>query len=779
MMRTPLGVLLLSTLLTALPAANGGKERFRFHPEPSPPTTAAPLIVATHGPEVLAIDSVGGQVWRLAAGANDWTRLETPFTPPPGAVAAAVPDGVVLLASGVAYHLAVAGGVVVPGELPPPPAGLAPLAVTSLGRTLYATDGVGLWALDRRAGTWREEPPPPVAISAAPVLVASQDSLFLFGAGGAASYRPRDGWRVLDAPPWWPEAPAATAFGHAHLFVFGPRADGSSGILAHHTYTGTWLALDDTPPQPWSAPRAVTRGERILVMDTPGAVSLTFVPVPTGYSWLDHTAVLLYLGGMVWMGFYFAKREKSTRDFFRAGQRIPWWAAGMSLFATGASAISLMAMPGKAFSSDLTYLGISFYAVIALPIAVFVLAPLVRRLAITTPGQYLERRFGLGARMLAASIYVFTQVGARMGSVMLLPSIAMSAITGVPIVTCILVMGAVTTIYTFLGGLEAVIWTDTVQGFVMIASVVGCLALALWRLEAPPAESWAALQHFDKLVVFDLRWDLTYPTAYLLFVTTVLGTLGGIGDQNFVQRVQCTPDLRQTKLAVATQLAVAVPINLLLFTLGLVLFLFYRQHPEALSATMKTDSVFPFFVAQQLPLGVSGLVVGALLAATMSTISSSICSVANIGVEDFARRFRPSLTDHGALMLGRVLTAAVGIAGTGTAVYLSQSTMPSIWDLAQMVTNLISNGIVGLFALGLLTRRAHQLGAILGVACGMGAVLYLQHHTEVSFWAFTFVGSVVTFVTGYVLSLVLPGRPRATEGLTLHSLGAAAPTRSA
>jgi hypothetical protein len=240
------------------------------------------LIVAALGPDVLAIDPVGGQVWRLAAGANDWTRLETPFTPPPGAVAAAVPDGVVLLASGVAYHLVVAGGVLVQGELPPPPAGLVPLAVASLGRTLYATDGVGLWALDRRAGTWREETPPPVAISAAPVLVASQDSLFLFGAGGAASYRPRDGWRVLDAPPWWPEAPAATAFGHAHLFVFGPRADGSSGILAHHTYTGTWLALDDTPPQPWSAPRAVTRGERILVMDTPGAVSLTFVPVPTG-----------------------------------------------------------------------------------------------------------------------------------------------------------------------------------------------------------------------------------------------------------------------------------------------------------------------------------------------------------------------------------------------------------------------------------------------------------------------------------------------------------------
>lgn len=788
-------LLLLCLFLSAAGHLPAETTRFVFHEEPGLPVELQGFYLGAHKDTLIAAGGVeeggdpGGRIFILRPGSTEWVPAGELEVGRAFGAAAGSEQGVILVggvttegASRDVLLLSIDGDAVAVQEWPDLPTALERPAATAHQGLLYvagrvsgeAREWVGVLDLAELDGGWREIPPPPVEVGDSPVFVSLQERVFLLGPTGSASYLPRDGWRELPAAPWWPQAPSGIPYGHAHVFIPGTTPAGSAQMLLYHTYTGSWVAANEAP---WDfvSPRIVIREGSAFIVDGRNAARLEVLSAKTGFGWLDYTAVTLYLGGMVLMGFYFVRREKNTNSYFRAANSIPWWAAGMSLFATGASAISLMSMPGRAFSTDLQYLGISLYAVIALPIALFVLAPLVRKLAIATPGEYLERRFGLAARMLAASIYCFTQVGARMGAVMLLPSIAISAVTGIPIWMCILVMGAVTTLYTYMGGLAAVIWTDTVQGFVMIASVIGCLILAIMWLDAPPGDAWSALQHFDKTVVFDLRWDLTYPTAYLLFVTTVLGTLGGIGDQNFIQRVQCTPSLKQTKMAVATQLAVAVPINVLLFSLGLVLFLFYRSRPEQLDPTMQTDGIFPFFVAQHLPPGISGLVIAALLAATMSTISSSICAVANVGMEDFARRFRPGMTDRSATRLGRILTALIGVVGTGTALYLSQSSMPSIWDLAQMVTNLISNGIVGFFALGLLTRRAHQWGSMGGVVCGFLAVLYLQTQTEVSFWAFTAVGTAVTFATGYLFSLLIPARPRHIPGLTVYTLQEARP----
>jgi Na+/proline symporter len=234
--------------------------------------------------------------------------------------------------------------------------------------------------------------------------------------------------------------------------------------------------------------------------------------------------------------------------------------------------------------------------------------------------------------------------------------------------------------------------------------------------------------------------------------------------------VQCTPDLRQARLAVATQLLIAVPLNLLLFGLGTVLYLFYQQHPADLSPAMKLDGIYPFFVAQQLPPGVSGIVVAALLAATMSTISSCNCSVSDIITQDFYKRFNPAAADRSILLFGRFTTLASGLAGILTALWMANATMGSIWDLATLVTNLIGNGIVGLFTLGMITSRAHQTGALIGVLSGMATVFWLQQNTTVTFWLFTAVGTFVTVTIGYIASLALPGRVPPLEGLTIFSL---------
>lgn len=189
---------------------------------------------------------------------------------------------------------------------------------------------------------------------------------------------------------------------------------------------------------------------------------------------------------------------------------------------------------------------------------------------------------------------------------------------------------------------------------------------------------------------------------------------------------------------------------------------------------MENDGIFPFFAAQQLPPGVSGLVIAALLAATMSTISSSVCSVANLGVDDFYRRFSRNPSDRTAIALGRILTLLVGLSGIAVALYLAKSSIPSVWDMALLLTNLISNGIVGLFGLGLLTKRANQWGALLGVGVGMAIVFYLQRYTEVTFWLYPVIGTFVTMVGGYIFSILLNvfagHKARSLPGLTVYTL---------
>ncbi|HEV2296538.1 MAG TPA: sodium/solute symporter [Tepidisphaeraceae bacterium] len=781
--------LLVSVLATGV-VRGQSEQGFRAEPLPALPREMDGAVLGTHGGALFVVggtyrDEAGNevtsnQILALPPKAAGWTVAGELDLASAATAAASTPDGVVVIGGADVTLLSWSNDRLGQRTLPALPNPIARGAATSLGRTVFvaAGDAGTFQSLDLGAKTpaWKQLAalPGPAEIES-PALVGLMDVVYLFGSVDekpvAYAYTPRTGWSERAPPPRWHAgaADAAVAYGHAHIFVFA-AAEGRD-VPTYHTITNTWLSIPLPEPLPAGAtPIAVASGKQSFLLTGAQVMSVAPKPIETNYGWWDHAVVAIYLIGMVAMGWYFAGREKNTQDYFRGGKRIPWWATGMSLFATGSSAISLMSMPGKAYQANWAYFSISIFSLVALPVSIYVLAPLVRRLNIATANEYLERRFGVTARLFASSIYCFTQLCGRMAPVMLLPSIALSAITGIDITVSILIMGLITTIYTFLGGLEAVVWTDTVQGLIMCAAVAGCLLLALVKLSTGPAEIWSAAESANKLHVLDWSFDATYPVVWMFAISTIVLTLGNIGDQNFVQRVQCTPTLRDAKKAVATQLAVAVPINVLLFALGTALWLFYRGRPEQLNPTMETDGIFPFFVAQQLPPGVSGLVVAALLAATMSTISSSICAVADLGVNDFYRRFSRRATDRSSFLLGRVLMGAVGVLGTGIAILLGQLGAASVWDLALLVTGLISNGIIGLFWVGLLTKRAHQTGVLLGVVCGMVTVVLFQQNTPVHFLWYQTIGAVVTVVTGYVFSVILPGRVGDLTGLTIFTL---------
>ncbi len=661
-------------------------------------------------------------------------------------------------------------------SFPDLPAALSNPGAALSGSDLYVAGGLQLLKLDLSApqSGWVECSALPQAAAGRPALAVLHGTLYVSGTGesgtGAFSYNPaRDEWAALRPAPENLSGFVAASCGNEHLLYFNAsRSD--DRVLAYYRVADEW-AETGRLPQAVRPVGAASAGEQFALFCPDSVITGKALLQPTKYGWVDHSVVAVLVIALVLVGVVFSKKEKSSGDYFRAGNRIPWWAAGLSLFASGASAISLMAMPGKSFSGNWIYFSISIFIVmIQLPLMLLVYIPLIRRLNIATANDYLERRYGLPIRMLGFVIYSLNQMLGRMAAILLLPSIALSAIFGLPMEQSILIMGVVATLYVTLGGLEAVIWTDVLQATVMLLAVITCCVWAFFSLDLSLPAAREALAGMNKLQMFDFSFDWTAPVFLILFTNVIAMTFGLIGDQTFIQRIQCTPDEKESRKTIITQLAVAVPMNVVLFALGTLLFLFYKTRPDVISPALKSDGIFPFFAAQNLPPGMAGFVVAALLAATMSTVSGAINSVANLGVEDVYRRFFPKATDHKCLILGRILTVSLGIFGTGAALILARTSLQSVWDLALMITGMILAPITGIFVLGIFTKRANSTGVWVGTVASIAANYYAKFYMNLHALAYLTVGVFTCIAVGYLASFLSPKPGKNLDGLTVYTL---------
>ncbi|QHI69288.1 sodium:solute symporter family transporter [Tichowtungia aerotolerans] len=656
-------------------------------------------------------------------------------------------------------------------DLPELPVSLSNPGAALVGSTLYVVSGVTLLKLDLDSpdAGWVECSKSPEDSVETRAAVSLQDSLYIIGESALLYHPARDEWQRLTSPPEDLSGFVAASCGNDHLLFFNAKAS-DDRILAYHRITGEWLEMGRLPEKV-KVFAAASSGTEFALFTSDSVVSAKALLKPTKYGWVDHSVVAGLVLALVGVGMYFSKKEKSSGDYFRAGNRIPWWAAGLSLFASGASAISLMAMPGKAFADNWIYFSISlFVVVVQLPLMLLVYIPIIRRLNIATANEYLERRYGLPVRMLGFVIYSLNQMMGRMAAILLLPSIALSAIFGLPMEQSILIMGVVATIYVTLGGLEAVIWTDVLQATVMLLAVLTCCFWAFFSLDMTVPAAREVISGMNKLQVFDFSFDWTAPVFLIVFSNVVSMTLGMIGDQTFIQRVQCTHDEKESRKTILTQLAVAVPMNIVLFALGTLLFLFYKTRPEILSPALKSDGIFPFFAAQTLPPGMAGFVVAALLAATMSTVSGAINSVANLGVEDVYRRFFPKATDHKCLIVGRTLTISLGVFGTGAALLLARTSLLSVWDLALMITGMILAPITGIFVLGIFTTRTNSFGVWVGTVASIAANYYAKFCMNLHALAYLTVGVFACIIVGYLASFLAPQSKKNLDGLTAYTL---------
>ena len=663
-------------------------------------------------------------------------------------------------------------------SLPSPPLGQPAGAAALIGEEVFLVGDQNLLVMDTgdAPAAWTHCAALPEDSGSDVVLAQQQGTLYLAGVGmdGLSTYaydRRQGVWVARADAPQDMRGYVATACGHDHILYFN-SAKACDTILAYHRVTDTWFPMGQLP-RVLQVAAVGSEGTQFTLYAADVVLQGEALLRPTKYGWYDHAVLACLVALLVGVGLYFSKKEKSSGDYFRGGQRIPWWAAGLSLFATGASAISLMAMPGKAFSENWIYFsGAIFLVMIQLPLLLLVYIPVARRLNISTANEYLERRFSLPVRMLGFVCFSLNQMLGRMAAILLLPALAISAIFGLPMEYSILIMGVVTTLFVTMGGLEAVIWTDVLQAVIMLLAVALCAMYACTHLDLSWPVAMDLLDNLDKLQMFDWRIDWQAPVVIVMALNTFVTVLGLIGDQNFIQRVQCTQDEKESRKAVYTQLAVAVPMNFVLFALGTLLFLFYVTRADTISPALKADGVFPFFAAQNLPAGLAGFVVVALLAATISTVSSAMNSVANLGVEDVYRRFYPDVSDQQCLVFGRRLTLGLGLFGTIAALILANTSgLQSIWDLFLMITGVVLAPITGIFVLGIFSRRVNNFGVWMGTVCSVAANYYAKFHLDLHAMVYVIVGVFTCIVVAWCASFFAPAPPHnKVDGLTIFSL---------
>ncbi|WP_111672338.1 sodium:solute symporter [Algoriphagus litoralis] len=484
---------------------------------------------------------------------------------------------------------------------------------------------------------------------------------------------------------------------------------------------------------------------------------------------LDLAIFLIYMLAIVGFGVSFSFRKRTSSDFTTGSGRLPAWAIGMSIFATFVSSISFLALPGNAFSGNWNGFVFSLSIPLAAWIAVKYFVPLYRKLKSESAYFYLEQRFGAWARIYASICYLLTQL-ARMGAIMYLLALPMNALLGWSIPSIILVTGISVVIYSMWGGIEAVIWTDAVQGIILIGGALACLGVIFFGMPEGSSSIFSIANEANKFSLGSFKLDFTTSTFWMILVYGLFINLQNFGiDQSYVQRYLTAKTESEAKKSTWLGSLLYVPVSLLFFFIGTALFAYYQAQPELLPAGLAGDKVFPFFIVNQLPVGVTGLLIASIFAAGMSTVSTSINSSATVILSDHFRKYiHPNPSEklslrvlRGSSLIMGLLSIVVGLAFNGV-----NSALEAWWALS----SIFSGGILGLFLLGLLSKAKNPqavFAVILGVLVigwmslsailiqnGMSETFANPLHTNMTI----VMGTLTIFLVGFGLSWVTKNR---------------------
>src|SRR5438552_2658188 len=469
-----------------------------------------------------------------------------------------------------------------------------------------------------------------------------------------------------------------------------------------------------------------------------------------GLDKIDFAIIALYLAGITLFGLRFRKRQRSLRDYFLADRTIPWWAIALSIVAAETSTLTIISIPGLAYDTNFTFLQVVLGYLAGRVIISFVFLPHYFRGDLYTAYELIERRFGRKLRSLTAGLFLLTRAAAE-GVRVYAVSIVVAIALGTGEIASIAIITALTLIYTFEGGLAAVIWTDVVQTFIYVG---GTLVGVFTILHLVPG-GWSTIHTFaesaGKLQVFDFTLDFWKPYTFWagLVGGAFLTTASHGTDQLIVQRLLAARNQRQSVTALLSS-GLAILFQFALFLLvGVMLFAFYHVP----SATFgRADRIYPTFIVSQMPHGISGLLIAAILAAAMSNLSAALNSLSSTTIIDFYLQRHPQLDERRRVQLSRLATLFWAVLLFGLAV-LSLHKVGRVVEVGLQIASVAYGALLGVFLLGVLTRRANQNGAMVGMLCGFLIELYIWLGTRVPWTWYVAIGTVVTFVVGYVFSI--------------------------
>ena len=489
-----------------------------------------------------------------------------------------------------------------------------------------------------------------------------------------------------------------------------------------------------------------------------------------GLNSFDLAVIVAYLIGVTLFGLRFRKKKRTIKDYFLADNTIPWWAIALSIVAAETSTLTIISVPGLAYDKDFRFLQLVFGYLIGRVIVAAIFIPQYFRGNLVTAYQLIERRFGQSLRSLTAGIFLLTRAaaeGVRVFAVAIVVRVALSNIfTGMSDfnrdLASIAIVTALTLIYTFEGGLAAVIWTDVAQLAIYLAgTLVGFFTL----LHLVPG-GWATIQSIasasDKFRTIDLTLNLT--STYTLWSGIIGGaflTMASHGtDQLIVQRLLAARSERQSKAALLSS-GIAILVQFTLFLLiGTMLFVYYHFFPPA-TPFARTDLIFPTFIVARLPHGVSGLLIAAILAAAMSNLSAALNALSSTTIVDFYSRIFPTASEEQRVKLSRKATLVWGTLLFALALLARNG--GKVLEMGLSIASVAYGCLLGVFLLGVLTKRASERGAIVGMLFGFALNLYLWLSTRVSFTWYVVFGCTATFMVGYACSWLLPVQKSALQ----------------
>ncbi|WP_159544075.1 sodium:solute symporter [Streptococcus halichoeri] len=496
----------------------------------------------------------------------------------------------------------------------------------------------------------------------------------------------------------------------------------------------------------------------------------------TGFTSIDLIILIAYLAIVLLAGLYFSKKEMKGKEFFKGDGSVPWYVTSVSLFATMLSPISFLGLAGNSYAGSWILWFAQLGMLIAIPLAIKFVLPIFARMDIDTAYDYLERRFETKSlRVISAVLFIVYQLG-RMSIIMYLPSFGLAALTGIDINILIILMGVIAIIYSYTGGIKSVLWTDFIQGVVLIGGVVIALFVLLRDINGGLGTIMHHLAHGKFLSPTEKLFDpnILASSVFLIVVGSGLTIFSSYASsQDLVQRFTTTQNIKKLNKMLFTNGALSLGVATVFYLIGTGLYVFYKvQHSGSVDAIAQ-DQIFMYFIAYQLPVGITGIILAAIYAAAQSTISTGLNSVATSWTLDIQEVFSKNMSDKHRTRFAQMVSLLVGIFSIVVSIIMAHSDIKSAYEWFNGFMGLVLGLLGGVFVLGFVSKKANKYGAYAALIVStivMVCIKYILPPEAVNYWAYSLISITVSLVSGYIVSLLTGNKAMAPKYTTIYDI---------